>query len=167
MLLDLPNNTSPRVFQPKVHTMCYSFFQALATYPACLNTCKVAQRSFWWLLKALILYISIYRMFPSFVIILNEFMNKIQQDATVCRYLTQIYCTCFGCPSHPSSGVHKTETAASGTGHITYQCNVLPPTWHVRGRPKHWYVIWPVPEAAVTVLCTPDDGCDGQPKHVE
>ena len=25
----------------------------------------------------------------------------------------------------------------------------------------------PVPEAAVTVLCTPDDGCDGHPKHVE
>ena len=32
-----------------------------------------------------------------------------------------IYCqnhsTCFGCPSHPSSGVHITVTAASGTGH--------------------------------------------------
>ena len=24
-----------------------------------------------------------------------------------------------------------------------------------------------VPEAAVTVLCTPDDGCDGHPKHIE
>ena len=23
----------------------------------------------------------------------------------------------LGCPSHPSSGVHETETAASGTGH--------------------------------------------------
>ena len=22
-------------------------------------------------------------------------------------------------------------------------------------------------QAAVTVLCTPDDGCDGHPKHVE
>jgi hypothetical protein len=28
-------------------------------------------------------------------------------------------------------------------------------------------ILWPVPEAAVTVLCTPDDGCDGHPKHVE
>ena len=28
-------------------------------------------------------------------------------------------------------------------------------------------LLWPVPEAAVTVLCTPDDGCDGHPKHVE
>ena len=27
--------------------------------------------------------------------------------------------------------------------------------------------IWPVPEAVVRVLCTPDDGCDGHPKHVQ
>ena len=27
--------------------------------------------------------------------------------------------------------------------------------------------IWPVPEAVVTVLCTPDDGCGWHPKHVE
>jgi len=32
-------------------------------------------------------------------------------------YLLQIYSTCFGCPSHPSSGVHETVTTASGTGH--------------------------------------------------
>ena len=32
-------------------------------------------------------------------------------------YLLQNHSTCFGCPSHPSSGVHKTVTAASGTGH--------------------------------------------------
>ena len=47
-------------------------------------------------------------------------------------YLLQNHSTWFGCPSHPSSGAHKT-----------------------------------VPEAAVTVLCTPDDGCDGLPKYVE
>ena len=47
-------------------------------------------------------------------------------------YLLQEYSTCFGCPSHPSSGVHKTVTAASGT-----------------------------------VLCAPDDGCEGHPRHVE
>ena len=28
-------------------------------------------------------------------------------------------------------------------------------------------ILWPVPEAAVTVLCTPDDVCNGHPKHVE
>jgi hypothetical protein len=32
-------------------------------------------------------------------------------------YLLQNHSTCFGCPSHPLSGVHKTVTAASGTGH--------------------------------------------------
>jgi len=44
-------------------------------------------------------------------------------------YLLQNYSTCFGYPSHPSSGVHKTVTAASGTGYITYLCNDLHPTW--------------------------------------
>ena len=28
-------------------------------------------------------------------------------------------------------------------------------------------IIWSVPEAATTVLCTLDDGRDGRPKHVE
>ena len=32
-------------------------------------------------------------------------------------YLLQNYCTCFGCLSHPSSGVHQTVAAASGTAH--------------------------------------------------
>ena len=44
-------------------------------------------------------------------------------------YLLQNYSTCFGSPSHPSSGVHKTVTAASGTGHIMYPGNNLPPAW--------------------------------------
>jgi len=44
-------------------------------------------------------------------------------------YLLQNYPTCFGCPSLPSSVVHKTVTAASGTGHITYLCTNLPPAW--------------------------------------
>ena len=43
--------------------------------------------------------------------------NKMQQYAGV--YLLQVYSTCFGRPSRPSSGVQKTVTAASGTGHIT------------------------------------------------
>ena len=41
--------------------------------------------------------------------------NKMQQYAGI--YLLQNHSTCFGCPSHPSSGVHKTVTAASGTDH--------------------------------------------------
>ena len=52
-------------------------------------------------------------------------------------YLLQNYSTYFGCPSHPSSGVHKSVTAASATGQITYLSNNLPPGWpivHAGGR---------------------------------
>jgi len=41
--------------------------------------------------------------------------NEMQQYAGV--YLLQNYSTCHGCLSHPSSRVHQTVTAASGTGH--------------------------------------------------
>jgi len=34
-------------------------------------------------------------------------------------YLLQVYSTCFGRPSRLSSGIQKTLTAASDTGHIT------------------------------------------------
>ena len=54
--------------------------------------------------------------------------NKIQQYAGI--YLLQNHSTCFGCPLHPSSGVHKTVTAASGTGHSIW-ANSLPPTWPI------------------------------------
>jgi len=37
---------------------------------------------------------------------------------------------------------------------------------HVGGRQLN-KKIWPVPEAVVTVLCTPDDGCGWHTKHVE
>jgi len=59
-------------------------------------------------------------------------------------YLLQNNSTCFGCPSHSSSGVHETVTAAFGTGHITYLDNNLTPTWpkgHVGGRLLLGYVI--------------------------
>ena len=54
--------------------------------------------------------------------------NKMQQYAGI--YLLQNYSICFGCPSHQSSGVHKTVTAVSGTRRITFLCKNLPPTWH-------------------------------------
>ena len=31
--------------------------------------------------------------------------------------ILQVHSTCFGCQPHPSSGVHKTVTTASGAGH--------------------------------------------------
>ena len=39
--------------------------------------------------------------------------NKMQQYADI--YLLLNYSACFGRPSRPSSGVHKTVVAASGT----------------------------------------------------
>ena len=69
----------------------------------------------------------------------------VQLDATQNRLfiILQVHSTCFRCQPHPSSGVHKTVTAASGTGHI-FLCSCV-----------------------VTVLCTPDDGCGWYLKHVE
>jgi len=52
--------------------------------------------------------------------------NVMQQYAGV--YILQNYSTCFGCLSHPSSVVHQTVTAASGTGH-SVRANNLPPAW--------------------------------------
>ena len=43
--------------------------------------------------------------------------NKMQQYAGI--YLLQVYSTCFGRQSRPTSGVQKTVTAASGTGRST------------------------------------------------
>ena len=58
------------------------------------------------------------------------YITKIQQDATDAGiYLLQNYSTCFGCLSHPSSEVRYTVTAASGTGHITYQRGLIRPPW--------------------------------------
>ena len=44
-----------------------------------------------------------------------------QQDATQTSLfiILQVPSTCFGCQPHPLSGVHKTVTAASGTGAAT------------------------------------------------
>jgi len=40
-------------------------------------------------------------------------------------YLLLNYSTCFGCPSRPSSGVHKTVVAASGTDHTIWGASFL------------------------------------------
>ena len=41
----------------------------------------------------------------------------VQRDATQSSVflILQVHSTCFGCQQHPSSGVHKTVTTASGT----------------------------------------------------
>jgi len=44
----------------------------------------------------------------------------IVRDATLSSLfiILQVHSTCFGCQPHPSSGVHKTVTTASSTGHM-------------------------------------------------
>ena len=44
----------------------------------------------------------------------------VHRDATQSSLfiILQVRSTCFGCQPHPSSGVHKTVTSASGTGHV-------------------------------------------------
>jgi len=57
-----------------------------------------------------------------------------QQYADI--YLLQSYSTCFGCLPHPSSGVLKTVTAASGMGHNIGTATSLQ-RGQVRSRPGH------------------------------
>jgi len=49
--------------------------------------------------------------------------NKMQQYADI--YLLLSYSMCFGRPSRPSSGVHKTLVAASGTDHTVWGASFL------------------------------------------
>jgi len=58
--------------------------------------------------------------------------NKVQQYAGI--YLVQNYSTCSECPSRPSSGIQKTVTAASRTGHSNdaktfLQSGLIRPHW--------------------------------------
>ena len=76
--------------------------------------------------------------------------NKMQQYAGI--YLLQNYSTCFGFSSHPSLWVHQTVNAASGTGH-TIWATTFRQRGLIRSRRKKVVaqILWPVPEAAVTV----------------
>jgi len=48
-------------------------------------------------------------------------VNKMQQYADI--YLLLNYCTCFGRPSRPSSGAHKTVVATSGTDRTIWEAS--------------------------------------------
>ena len=89
--------------------------------------------------------------------------HEMQQYAGI--YLLLNYSTCFGRPSHPSSGVHKTVVAASGTDHTMWGASFLL-IWS-RLRKLAPQIVWSVPEAVTAVLCTADVGRDGHPKHVD
>ena len=82
-------------------------------------------------------------------------------------YLLQNYATCFGCPSHQSSGVHKSAVAASCTDHTKWGA-----TFFKRDQIRTAVLISsrlrkPLVYTVTTVLCAPDDGRDGRPKHVK
>jgi len=65
----------------------------------------------------------------------DSVLIKIQPDATVCRYLfTAKSLYMLRVSQHPSSGVLKTLTAATGTGHNTGTATSLQ-----RGRSGHLY----------------------------
>ena len=87
----------------------------------------------------------------------------VQRDATKSSIfiILQLHSTCFGCQPHPSSGVHKTVTTATSLQRS--QASLATLEWKEVASQKKW----PVPEAVVTVLCTPDAGCGWHPKHVE
>jgi len=108
--------------------------------------------------------------FPVFYVYFYGFVHRwsiliiVQRDATQSSLyiILQVHSTCFGCQPHPSSGVHKTVTTVSGTCAATSLQRGL-----VTLEGGSCTKIWPVPEAVVTVLCTPDGGCGWHPKHVE
>ena len=64
----------------------------------------------WWRVKSFYVHGSVHRW--SILII-------VQRDATQSNLfvILRVHSTWFRCQSHPSSGVHKTVTTASGTGH--------------------------------------------------
>jgi len=97
-----------------------------------------------------------------------------QQYADI--YLLLNYSTCFGHPSRPSSGVHQTVVAASGTDHTICGESFFKRDQIRTGIVPTPVLIWShlkklapqiVPESATTVLYTPDDGRDGRLKRVE
>ena len=56
----------------------------------------------------------------------QDILILVKRDATQSSLfiILQVHSTCFGCEPHQSSGIHKTVTTASGTGHIF--CVVTP-----------------------------------------
>ena len=135
-----------------MYYVCMHAYMCVYTYKhTCAQVC-VARKT------CVYLYSSVHRW---------SILITVQQDATQSSLfiILQVHSTCYGCQLHSSSGVHKTVTTASGTGHIFCAATSLQRSY-VAGRCLH-KKIWPVPEAVVTVLCTPDDECSWHPEHVE
>jgi len=70
--------------------------------------------------------------------------------------------------AYSASSLYMFRVSTTPIIRSTQNCNysLRWPSWP-RWRDVAVQKIWPVPEAVVTVLCTPDNGCGWQPKHVE
>ena len=98
--------------------------------------------------------------------------------------ILQVHSTCFGCQPHPSSGVHKTVTTASGTGPIfcaaislhhdqavhstCFECHQHPSpgvnkTFTTISRSGHIFCA----ATSLREVCTSDNGCGWRTKHVQ
>ena len=78
--------------------------------------------------------------------------------------------TCFGC-WHPSSGARTAVITASSNGQPGLLSSALVVELQLIScnsttREDGSRLGWPVPEAVITVVRAPDDGCQ-HPKHVE
>ena len=85
------------------------------------SKCNCLQNLYGMLCKNWSIVVNIILLLEETVLII--YINKMQQYA--CIYLLQNHSTCFGRPSHPSSGVHKTVTAASGISHSIWATTFL------------------------------------------
>ena len=73
--------------------------------------------------------------------------NRMRQFADI--YLLLNYSTCFGRPSHSSSGVHKTVVAASGTDHTVWGASCLK-----RDQISPYLVMYEEAEFPDSMICT-------------
>ena len=77
-----------------------------------------------------------------------------------CGCARNIVCPVYYTPEHRSFIAYKAFIHSLQRGQVA---KLAWPRWREVAAQK----IWPVPEAVVTVFCTPDDGCGWHPKHVE
>jgi len=92
---------------------------------------------------------------------------KLQLDAAVCSliYFTAKSLYLFRVSTAPI--IRNTKNCNRNLRYRSlYWYSYFPPTWP-RWSEVAVPILWRVPEAAVTVFSTPDDGCGGHPKHVE
>ena len=96
-------------------------------------------------------------------------LTVVQRDATQSSLfiILQVHSTCFGCQTHPSSSTQYCNYSLRYCAAASLQRSQARSPSLATLEGGSCTKIWPVPDAVVTVLCTPDDGCGWRPKHVE